>query len=83
MFHFSDLDDASDVAAPEVIDSHQPPADCEEEEEEEEKNNPYDNDRWVRLILCPILWAKNIKIAYGTLTLTLKQSNTAPFLFPQ
>ncbi|XP_035526583.1 SUN domain-containing ossification factor-like isoform X1 [Morone saxatilis] len=32
-------DDASDVAAPEVIDSDLPPADCEEEE-----NNPYDND---------------------------------------
>ncbi|XP_040911198.1 SUN domain-containing ossification factor-like isoform X2 [Toxotes jaculatrix] len=33
-------DDASDVAAPEVLESDLPPADCEEEEE----NNPYDND---------------------------------------
>ncbi|XP_059199844.1 SUN domain-containing ossification factor-like isoform X2 [Centropristis striata] len=35
-------DDAADVAAPEVIDSDLPPADCEEEEQEEK--NPYDND---------------------------------------
>ncbi|KAF1383452.1 hypothetical protein PFLUV_G00132040 [Perca fluviatilis] len=34
-------DDAADVAAPEVIDSDLPPADCEEEEEE---NKQYDND---------------------------------------
>lgn len=33
-------DDASDLAAPEVIGSDLPPADCEEEEE----SNPYDND---------------------------------------
>ncbi|XP_069020687.1 SUN domain-containing ossification factor-like isoform X2 [Embiotoca jacksoni] len=32
-------DDASDVAAPEVIDSDLPPADCEEQED-----NPYDSD---------------------------------------
>ncbi|XP_032386475.1 SUN domain-containing ossification factor isoform X1 [Etheostoma spectabile] len=39
------LDDAADVAAPEVIDSDLPPADCEEEEEEEEEETKqYDND---------------------------------------
>ncbi|XP_018532874.1 SUN domain-containing ossification factor isoform X2 [Lates calcarifer] len=32
-------DDASDVAAPEVLESDLPPTDCEEEE-----NNPYDNE---------------------------------------
>ncbi|XP_073347557.1 SUN domain-containing ossification factor-like isoform X2 [Pagrus major] len=35
-------DDASEVAAPDVSDSDQPPAHCEEEEEEE--NNPYDSE---------------------------------------
>lgn len=47
---FSVSDDASDVAAPEDIDSELPPADCEEEA------NPYDNDRWELVLLCPILW---------------------------
>ncbi|KAA8587401.1 hypothetical protein FQN60_016263 [Etheostoma spectabile] len=45
LFHLSFLDDAADVAAPEVIDSDLPPADCEEEEEEEEEETKqYDND---------------------------------------
>lgn len=48
LFYFSALDDASDVAAPEVSDSDLPPAHCEEEE-----NNPYDGERWEPLIFCP------------------------------
>ncbi|XP_047187892.1 SUN domain-containing ossification factor-like isoform X3 [Scophthalmus maximus] len=49
-FPNSVLDDASDVAAPEVLESDLPPAVCEEEQEEEE-DNPYDNDSSPPMVL--------------------------------
>ena len=52
-----DAADVADVAAPEVVDSDPPPADCEELEDEKEgegeEHNPYDNERWVQEIMCP------------------------------
>lgn len=55
---FSVSDDAAEVAdtaAPDIVDSDPPPADCEELEEkkEGEGDNPYDNERWVEEIMCP------------------------------
>ncbi|XP_047446333.1 SUN domain-containing ossification factor-like isoform X2 [Mugil cephalus] len=57
--------DASDVAAPEVIDSDLPPVDCELRDEDESEENPYDNDS-------PPVVLDNISNAHtaGTKTLT-------------
>uniref|UniRef100_UPI0037E70BF1 SUN domain-containing ossification factor-like isoform X2 n=1 Tax=Semicossyphus pulcher TaxID=241346 RepID=UPI0037E70BF1 len=60
--------DASDLAAPEVIDSDLPPADCEQEQE----NNPYDNESSPPVVL------ENISNAHTAGT----QTHTTPPLSP-
>lgn len=48
-FHFSVPDEISDVAAAEMAEADQPPADCEEEK------NPYNGDGWDKLKIFPFI----------------------------